>query len=86
MTGLNPFWVFVSILTGARVGGLLGVVVAVPTAVLLREALDAVRSTRKIQAQEGDSPAESALSGHANPADRIPTAEFIEAKETEIVS
>ncbi len=47
VTGLNPFWVFVSILMGARVGGLLGVVVAVPTAVMVREALDAIRSTRK---------------------------------------
>ncbi len=47
VTGLNPFWVFVSILMGARVGGFLGVVVAVPTAVMVREALDAIRSTRK---------------------------------------
>lgn len=48
VTGLNPFWVFVSILTGARVGGLLGVVVAVPTAVLIKEALESIRTTRKI--------------------------------------
>jgi predicted PurR-regulated permease PerM len=47
ITGLNPFWVFVAILTGARVGGLLGIVVAVPTAVMVKEALEAVRSTRK---------------------------------------
>lgn len=47
VTGLNPFWVFISILTGARVGGLLGVVVAVPTAVVIKEALVAVRSVRK---------------------------------------
>ena len=43
VTGLNPFWVFVSILTGARVGGLLGVVIAVPTAVVLKEALNFLR-------------------------------------------
>jgi predicted PurR-regulated permease PerM len=47
VTGLNPFWVFVAILTGARVGGFLGVVVAVPMAVLIKEALAAVRSVRK---------------------------------------
>jgi predicted PurR-regulated permease PerM len=47
ITGLNPFWVFVSILTGVRVGGLLGVVVAVPTAVVIKEALVAIRSIRK---------------------------------------
>ncbi|HEY9764137.1 MAG TPA: AI-2E family transporter, partial [Trichocoleus sp.] len=44
VTGLNPFWVFMAILAGARVGGLLGVVVSVPTAVVLKEALLSVRS------------------------------------------
>ncbi len=47
VTGLNPFWVFIAILAGARVGGLLGVVVAVPTAVVIKEALAAVRSVRQ---------------------------------------
>ncbi len=42
-TGLNPVWVLISVLTGARVGGLLGVVVAVPTAVVIKTALNAVR-------------------------------------------
>ncbi|MGK7927734.1 MAG: AI-2E family transporter, partial [Spirulina sp.] len=46
VTGLNPFWVFISILTGARVGGLLGVVVAVPTAVIIKEALEAIKSLK----------------------------------------
>jgi predicted PurR-regulated permease PerM len=46
VTGLNPFWVFISILTGVRVGGLLGVVVAVPTAVVIKEALLAIRSVK----------------------------------------
>ncbi|MEM0982130.1 MAG: AI-2E family transporter, partial [Cyanobacteria bacterium P01_H01_bin.58] len=45
-TGLNPFWVFIAILSGARVGGLLGVVVAVPVAVILKEALEAIRKAR----------------------------------------
>ncbi len=48
VTGLNPFWVFISILTGARVGGLLGVIIAVPTAVVIKEALESIRSARKI--------------------------------------
>ncbi|HEY9761920.1 MAG TPA: AI-2E family transporter, partial [Trichocoleus sp.] len=47
VTGLNPFWVFMAILAGARVGGLLGVVVSVPTAVVLKEALLSVRSVRQ---------------------------------------
>ncbi len=44
VTGLNPFWVFIAILSGARVGGLLGVIVAVPAAVILKEALVALRN------------------------------------------
>lgn len=47
VTGLNPFWVFISLLAGARVGGLLGVVMAVPTAVVLKEALMNVRLAKK---------------------------------------
>lgn len=43
-TGLEPFWVLISILAGARVGGLLGVIVAVPIAVVIKAGLLAVRS------------------------------------------
>lgn len=43
VTGLNPVWILVSVLTGARVGGLLGVIVAVPIAVVIKTALAAVR-------------------------------------------
>ena len=50
-TGLNPFWVFIAILSGARVGGLLGVIVAVPAAVVIKEALVAIRS---VQPQENE--------------------------------
>ncbi|MDX2214095.1 MAG: AI-2E family transporter [Oculatellaceae cyanobacterium bins.114] len=45
VTGLNPFWIFVSILAGARVGGLLGIVLSVPLAVVIKEALIVARST-----------------------------------------
>lgn len=51
VTGLNPFWVFIAILSGARVGGLLGVIVAVPAAVVFKEALDALRSHRQDEAE-----------------------------------
>jgi predicted PurR-regulated permease PerM len=44
VTGLNPFWVFIAILSGARVGGLLGVIVAVPAAVIIKESLVALRN------------------------------------------
>lgn len=46
-TGLNPFWVFIALLSGARVGGLLGVIVAVPVAVVIKEALEAIRAARQ---------------------------------------
>ncbi|MGD1931957.1 MAG: AI-2E family transporter [Leptolyngbyaceae cyanobacterium] len=46
-TGLNPFWVFISLLSGARVGGLLGVIVAVPVAVVVKEAFTAMRAARR---------------------------------------
>ncbi|MBW4562201.1 MAG: AI-2E family transporter [Mojavia pulchra JT2-VF2] len=42
-TGLNPAWVVISVLTGARVGGLLGVIVAVPTAVVIKTVLSTLR-------------------------------------------
>ncbi|WP_017316084.1 AI-2E family transporter [Mastigocladopsis repens] len=42
-TGLNPVWALVSVLTGARIGGLLGVIVAVPSAVVIKTALSALR-------------------------------------------
>jgi predicted PurR-regulated permease PerM len=44
VTGLNPVWVFVSILAGARIGGLLGVIMAVPTAVVIKSLLLVLRS------------------------------------------
>ncbi|NJK29395.1 MAG: AI-2E family transporter [Acaryochloris sp. RU_4_1] len=44
MTGLNPAWVFISILIGAKAGGLIGVVIAVPMAVVIKTALVSLRS------------------------------------------
>ncbi|MEC4818703.1 MAG: AI-2E family transporter [Scytonema sp. PMC 1069.18] len=48
-TGLNPVWILISVLTGARIGGLLGVIVAVPTAVVIKTALSAVRASSSSQ-------------------------------------
>jgi hypothetical protein len=44
MTGLNPAWVFISLLVGARAAGLIGVVVAVPIAVVIKTGLMSLRS------------------------------------------
>jgi predicted PurR-regulated permease PerM len=42
-TGLNPVWSLISVLTGARIAGLLGVVLAVPTAVVIKTILSSIR-------------------------------------------
>lgn len=52
-TGLNPVWILISVLTGARIGGLLGVIVAVPTAVIIKTALTALRPKVLISEPEG---------------------------------
>jgi predicted PurR-regulated permease PerM len=54
-TGLNPVWILISVLTGARVGGLLGVIVAVPTAVIVKTALVALRPGKLIIEDESSS-------------------------------
>ena len=45
MTGLNPAVVFISVLTGSQVGGLLGLLLAVPIAGFIKRIADSVRRT-----------------------------------------
>lgn len=74
-TGLNPFWVFIALLSGARVGGLLGVIVAVPIAVVIKEALEAVRIARQggdSQAAFATSSESSTANGHGGDAAAVP--------------
>jgi predicted PurR-regulated permease PerM len=65
VTGLNPFWVFIAILSGARIGGLLGVIVAVPAAVVIKQALEALRhsqqETREVVLLADQSPSRTAV-------------------------
>ncbi|HEY9621855.1 MAG TPA: AI-2E family transporter [Crinalium sp.] len=42
-TGLNPVWVLIVLLLGARLCGLLGLVIAVPTAGFIKNMIDALR-------------------------------------------
>jgi predicted PurR-regulated permease PerM len=42
-TGLNPVWILVSLLVGAKVGGVLGLVVAVPLASSIKSIADTIR-------------------------------------------
>jgi predicted PurR-regulated permease PerM len=43
MTGLNPAVVFISVLTGSQVGGLLGLLLAVPIAGFIKRIADALK-------------------------------------------
>lgn len=52
VTGLNPVWVFMSVLVGAKTAGLVGVVVAVPMAVVAKTGLMNLRSQIALQSSE----------------------------------
>jgi predicted PurR-regulated permease PerM len=74
-TGLNPFWVFIALLSGARVGGLLGVIVAVPVAVVTKEALETIRAARQTQEEAAIAAALDSSDTPAQPPtrDQVPT-------------
>lgn len=53
-TGLNPIWIFVALLTGFQIAGLLGVVIAVPLMATVKDTVEAMRKAylfRKVQAE-----------------------------------
>jgi predicted PurR-regulated permease PerM len=47
--GLNPILIFISLLFGAKIAGVLGVIIAVPVAGTIKGTLDAMRSPREPQ-------------------------------------
>lgn len=49
ITGLNPALVIVSLLTGVKVGGVLGLLLAVPTASLVKKTADNIRGVGEIE-------------------------------------
>ncbi|MBF2067683.1 MAG: AI-2E family transporter [Calothrix sp. C42_A2020_038] len=53
LTGLNPVWVVISLLIGAKLGGVIGVLVAIPIASFIKDIADSWRTgTFKSQASE----------------------------------
>jgi predicted PurR-regulated permease PerM len=46
-TGLNPIWIFIALLLGAQIAGLLGVIVAVPIAGTIKGTIETIRLHRK---------------------------------------
>ncbi|HIK31034.1 MAG TPA: AI-2E family transporter [Oscillatoriales cyanobacterium M59_W2019_021] len=55
-TGLNPVWVLVSLLIGARVGGILGLLIAVPMAGFIKSTATVLRSDRWDRVDSSTSP------------------------------
>ncbi len=57
MTGLNPAVVFISVLTGSQVGGLLGLLLAVPTAGFIKRLADSLKERlhQQFRSSEPDS-------------------------------
>lgn len=53
-TGLNPFWIFLSIVIGAKVWGVLGIILAVPIAFVTRTVIIAVRSQSVTSSLDGE--------------------------------
>ncbi|MBW4672704.1 MAG: AI-2E family transporter [Desmonostoc geniculatum HA4340-LM1] len=44
LTGLNPVWVVISLLLGAKLGGVLGLLIAIPVASFIKDAADSWRA------------------------------------------
>lgn len=51
-TGLNPIWIFVSLLFGLKIAGLLGVFIAVPIAGTVKATIDALSQQQAMTEQE----------------------------------
>ncbi len=46
-TGLNPIWIFIALLIGAQIAGLLGAIIAVPIAGTIKGTIDAIRNLKQ---------------------------------------
>jgi predicted PurR-regulated permease PerM len=57
LTGLNPVWVVISLLLGAKLGGLLGLLIAIPLASFIKSVGDSWREGRFEKLKTGESQA-----------------------------
>lgn len=46
-TGLNPIWIFIALLVGGQIAGLLGAIVAVPIAGTIKGTIDAIKNPKQ---------------------------------------
>jgi predicted PurR-regulated permease PerM len=51
-TGLNPIWIFVSLLLGARIAGILGVLLAIPIAGTIKSTVETLRKPQSIELEK----------------------------------
>jgi len=51
VVGLNPVWIVLSLLLGAKLAGLLGLLIAVPVAGSIKNVADSLRQPRPPEAQ-----------------------------------
>jgi predicted PurR-regulated permease PerM len=61
LTGLNPVWVVVSLLIGAKLGGLLGLLIAIPLASFIKDVADTWRAGGFEKVAEVESEAETVV-------------------------
>ena len=46
-TGLNPIWIFIALLMGVQIAGLLGAIISVPIAGTIKGTIDAIRGFKQ---------------------------------------
>jgi predicted PurR-regulated permease PerM len=51
-TGLNPIWIFVSLLLGGRIAGILGVLLAIPIAGTIKSTVETLREPQLIESEK----------------------------------
>ena len=51
MTGLNPVWIIIALFIGGKLGGVLGLLVAVPIASVIKSTTDTLRHPKKLSEQ-----------------------------------
>lgn len=54
-TGLNPIWIFIALLMGGKIAGLLGVIGSVPIAGTIKDTIDTIRRLRQLQVMATES-------------------------------
>jgi predicted PurR-regulated permease PerM len=73
--GLNPAWLLISVIIGAKVGGFLGIFLAVPVASMIKSTVDVLRQPEVAPEKplEAQAAAQAIAPGETNPGEEHPT-------------